>query len=179
METNRVLILHLLSFCLFHQCFGILSNTTCEDTDEPYCHSSIGSSKESCFDAAFQYTCPKSCGICDAKCRDNNGACYRDSIEECFEPQIANECPKSCAGCDECEDLISIEFCESIKNRCNTDASVRYSCRKTCDLCMSNCNNAYYDDTVCEEYQARDTCDDELRSTKMKEMCKKTCNGCE
>uniref|UniRef100_A0A0K2UQQ2 ShKT domain-containing protein n=1 Tax=Lepeophtheirus salmonis TaxID=72036 RepID=A0A0K2UQQ2_LEPSM len=35
-----------------------------------------------------------------AKCRDNNGACYRDSIEEYFEPQIANECPKSCAECD-------------------------------------------------------------------------------
>ncbi|CAB4059736.1 unnamed protein product [Lepeophtheirus salmonis] len=84
METNRVLILHFLSFCLFQTCFGILSNTTCEDTDETYCQSSIGSDKESCFNAAFQYTCPKSCGACDAKCRDNNGACYRDGVDECF-----------------------------------------------------------------------------------------------
>ncbi|CAF2746786.1 unnamed protein product [Lepeophtheirus salmonis] len=179
METKRLLILHFLSFCLFQTSFGILSNTTCEDTNETDCQSSIGSDIKSCFDAAFQYACPKSCGVCDAKCTDNNGACYRDGVEECFLPHIAKACRKTCAGCDECEDLISIEFCELYQNQCNTDASIRYSCRKTCGLCKSDCNNAYYDNAVCEEYKARNTCDDVLRSSKMKEICKKTCSGCE
>ncbi|CAF2746801.1 unnamed protein product [Lepeophtheirus salmonis] len=119
METKRLLILHFLSFCLFQTCLGILSNTTCEDTNETDCQSSIGSDIKSCFDAAFF-----------------SMLALNLVVFVMLNVQTITACRKTCAGCDECEDLISIEFCELYQNQCNTDASIRYSCRKTCGLCI-------------------------------------------
>nr|XP_040575997.1 uncharacterized protein LOC121124863 [Lepeophtheirus salmonis] len=140
------------------------------DDSEILCQRQEGS----CYIPSFQFSCPHTCGICNAQCKDYNGGCSVENMQCGYNTTFVSECPKTCATCDECEDLIDTSICnESLKDCAN--AYMRYACRKTCLYCVDSCNDVG-SDNFCNIQKLSGSC---TNNEVVKNMCKKTCNICE
>ncbi|XP_040574281.1 uncharacterized protein [Lepeophtheirus salmonis] len=113
-----------------HRGYGRLTNTTCYD--EERC-----TTQKNCNNIETQFSCPVSCGLCEATCKDSEAFCFPNpSYCTTYASDFVPKCPKTCGTCDVCEDLVKTEHCEKWKTRCSEDL-VLYSCKKTCGTCSS------------------------------------------
>ncbi|CAB4057969.1 unnamed protein product [Lepeophtheirus salmonis] len=54
-----------------------------------------------------------------------------------------------------CKNLISQDFCDEYKDRCDIDPKVRYACKKTCRLCNNSCYDALLNDLQCNTFKRK------------------------
>uniref|UniRef100_A0A0K2TU92 ShKT domain-containing protein n=1 Tax=Lepeophtheirus salmonis TaxID=72036 RepID=A0A0K2TU92_LEPSM len=149
---------------------GKITETECVDDSEQVCQRQEGS----CYIPSFQFSCPQTCGICKAKCKDYNGDCALEYMQCGFNETLVSECPKTCATCDVCEDLIDTSLCvEGLSDCLNT--YMRYACRKTCLYCEDPCNDAG-NDSFCKSHVSGGTC---TSNAAARRMCKESCRICD
>uniref|UniRef100_A0A0K2U9U8 Putative LOC100208799 [Hydra vulgaris] n=1 Tax=Lepeophtheirus salmonis TaxID=72036 RepID=A0A0K2U9U8_LEPSM len=156
--------------CFFQGINGKISATECVDDSEQSCKSQ----ESRCFIPSVQFSCPQTCGVCNARCKDYKGDCSVEEMQCGYNLTFPIECPKTCAKCDVCEDLIDTAICMESLDDC-TNAYMRYACRKTCLYCIDSCNDVGSED-FCNIQKLSGSCEN---NEVVKKMCKKTCNICE
>ncbi|XP_040565556.1 uncharacterized protein [Lepeophtheirus salmonis] len=156
--------------CFFQGINGIISETECLDNSESVCNGL----QEQCTQLSYLYTCPETCGVCKAICKDYNANCFNEDSQCTINENHAKECPKTCATCDVCEDLIDSSICENKKSDC-ADNHMKYVCKKTCKYCEDTCNDVASNE-LCKSHVSRGDCEN---NEAVKRMCRKSCNFCE
>ncbi|CAB4069691.1 unnamed protein product [Lepeophtheirus salmonis] len=172
-------------------------DTTCYD--EERC-----TTQKNCNNIETQFSCPVSCGLCEATCKDSEAFCFRNpSYCTTYASDFVPKCPKTCGTCDVCEDLVKTEHCKKWKTRCSEDL-VLYSCKKTCgtSTCKDSEAFCFRNPSYCTTYASDfvpkcpktcgtcDVCEDLVKTEHCKKWktrcsedlvlysCKKTCGTC-